>query len=131
MLTSGHKSLHMHQPTQSRCGYLDKTGTRAANQSPCSSTPCVLLSLWGYPILHATTSHLKCSVLYPGTHALFWLLETQVKHSNIKENYSKNFSLKKQMWPSRPSLEREAHWICKLYMPQYRGTPGPKNGMGG
>jgi hypothetical protein len=29
-------------------------------------------------------------------------------------------------WPSRPSLEREAHWTRKLYMPQYRGTPGPK-----
>jgi hypothetical protein len=24
------------------------------------------------------------------------------------------------------SVEREAHWSCKLYMPQYRGTPGPK-----
>jgi hypothetical protein len=23
-------------------------------------------------------------------------------------------------WPSRPSLEREAHWTHKLYMPQYR-----------
>jgi hypothetical protein len=33
-------------------------------------------------------------------------------------------------WPSRPSLEREAHWTCKLYMPQYRGTPGPKRGSG-
>jgi hypothetical protein len=29
-----------------------------------------------------------------------------------------------------PSLEREAHWTCKLYMPQYRGTPGPKSGSG-
>jgi hypothetical protein len=29
-----------------------------------------------------------------------------------------------------PSLEREAHWTCKLYMPQYRGTPGPKSGNG-
>jgi hypothetical protein len=28
------------------------------------------------------------------------------------------------------SLEREAHWTCKLYMPQYRGTPGPKRGSG-
>jgi hypothetical protein len=25
---------------------------------------------------------------------------------------------------------REAHWTCKLYMPQYRGTPGPKRGSG-
>ena len=27
-------------------------------------------------------------------------------------------------------MEREAHWSGKLYMPQYRGTPGPKNGNG-
>ena len=33
-------------------------------------------------------------------------------------------------WPSRPSVEREAHWSCKLYMPQYRGTPGPWSGCG-
>jgi hypothetical protein len=33
-------------------------------------------------------------------------------------------------WPSRPSLEKEAHWTGKLYMPQYRGTPEPKNGNG-
>jgi hypothetical protein len=33
-------------------------------------------------------------------------------------------------WPSRPSLEREVHWTRKLYMPQYRGMPGPKNGNG-
>jgi hypothetical protein len=39
------------------------------------------------------------------------------------------FSLKRG-WPSRPSLEREARWTGKLYMPQYRGTPGPKNGNG-
>jgi hypothetical protein len=32
--------------------------------------------------------------------------------------------------PSRPSLEREAHWTHKLYMPQNRGTPGPKRGSG-
>jgi hypothetical protein len=32
--------------------------------------------------------------------------------------------------PSRPSLEREAHWTRKLYIPQYRGTPGPKSGSG-
>jgi hypothetical protein len=30
----------------------------------------------------------------------------------------------------RPSLEREAHRSCKLYMPQYRGTPGSKRGSG-
>ena len=33
-------------------------------------------------------------------------------------------------WPSRPSVEREAHGSCKLYMPQYRGTPGPRSGSG-
>jgi hypothetical protein len=33
-------------------------------------------------------------------------------------------------WPSLPSLERESHWTRKLYMPQNRGMPGPKNGNG-
>jgi hypothetical protein len=33
-------------------------------------------------------------------------------------------------WPSRPSVEREAHWSCKLYLPQYRRTPGPRSGSG-
>jgi hypothetical protein len=33
-----------------------------------------------------------------------------------------------KIWPSWPSLEREAHWTCKLYMLQYRGMPGPKSG---
>jgi hypothetical protein len=28
-------------------------------------------------------------------------------------------------WPSWPSVERDAHWSCKLYLPQYRETPGP------
>jgi hypothetical protein len=27
-------------------------------------------------------------------------------------------------------VEREAHWSCKLYMPQYRGMPGPRSGSG-
>jgi hypothetical protein len=27
-----------------------------------------------------------------------------------------------EKWPN--------HWTCKLYMPQYRGTPGPKRGSG-
>jgi hypothetical protein len=22
------------------------------------------------------------------------------------------------------------HWSCKLYMPQYRGAPGPRSGSG-
>jgi hypothetical protein len=29
-----------------------------------------------------------------------------------------------------PSLGREAHWSCKLCMPQYRGMPGPTSGSG-
>jgi hypothetical protein len=33
-------------------------------------------------------------------------------------------------WPSWPSVEREAHWSCKLYMPQYRRMPGPRSGSG-
>jgi hypothetical protein len=32
--------------------------------------------------------------------------------------------------PNWPSLGREAPWACKLYMPQYRGTPGPRSGSG-
>jgi hypothetical protein len=27
-------------------------------------------------------------------------------------------------------VEREAHWSCKLYMPQYREMPGPRSGRG-
>ena len=35
-----------------------------------------------------------------------------------------------EAWPSRLSLGREAPWYCKLYMPQYRGMPGPRSGSG-
>ena len=42
----------------------------------------------------------------------------------------KMLSLCIRRWPIRPSLEREAHWTCKLYMPQYRGTPGPRSESG-
>jgi hypothetical protein len=35
-----------------------------------------------------------------------------------------------QLWNIRPSLERETHWSCKLYMPQFRGSPGPRSGSG-
>jgi hypothetical protein len=27
-------------------------------------------------------------------------------------------------------LGRELPWYCKLYMPQYRGMPGPRSGSG-
>jgi hypothetical protein len=33
-------------------------------------------------------------------------------------------------WPSWPSEETEAHCLCKLYIPQYRGKPGPRSGKG-
>ena len=33
-------------------------------------------------------------------------------------------------WPSWPSVEREDHWSFKLYLPQYRGTPGLRSGSG-
>jgi hypothetical protein len=39
--------------------------------------------------------------------------------------------IRSRRWPSRPSLGREAPWSCKLYMPQYRGMPGPRSGSGG
>jgi hypothetical protein len=36
----------------------------------------------------------------------------------------------RRRWPSWLSLGREAPWYCKLYMPQYRGMPGPRNESG-
>jgi hypothetical protein len=33
-------------------------------------------------------------------------------------------------WPSRPSVEREAHWSCKLNMPLYRGMLWLRSGSG-
>jgi hypothetical protein len=33
-------------------------------------------------------------------------------------------------WPSRPSVEREAHCLCKLYLPQYSGMLVPRSGSG-
>jgi hypothetical protein len=38
--------------------------------------------------------------------------------------------LRSRRWPSLPSLGREASCSCKLYMPQYRETPGPRSGSG-
>jgi hypothetical protein len=56
----------------------------------------------------------------------------KMEDENVKIIISKKVSscICIKRWPSRPSLEREAHWTGKLYMPQYRGTPGPKNGNG-
>jgi hypothetical protein len=38
--------------------------------------------------------------------------------------------IRSRRWPSWPSLGRETPWSCKLYMPQYRGTPGPRSRSG-
>ena len=48
--------------------------------------------------------------------------------SNPRDHVSSCICIKR--WPSRPSTEREAHWACKLHMPQYRGMPGPKSESG-
>jgi hypothetical protein len=40
------------------------------------------------------------------------------------------FTLKGKTQDSRPSLGREAPRSCKLYMPQYMGTSGPRSGSG-
>jgi hypothetical protein len=61
-------------------------------------------------------------------------LEPGIALNLIKSRRANLLSIKQQQilrrWPSRPSLGREAHWSCKLYMPQYRGTPGPRRGSG-
>jgi hypothetical protein len=44
--------------------------------------------------------------------------------------YKMKLSIYIRRWLSQPSVEREAHWSCKLYMPQYRGMPGPRSGSG-
>jgi hypothetical protein len=55
-------------------------------------------------------------------------------HSSMPLKISSLFNMSSciciKRWPSWPSLEREAHWTCKLYMPQYRETTGPKSGSG-
>jgi hypothetical protein len=67
-----------------------------------------------------------------------WYIYTMEYYSAIKNNefmkfmdkwmYLENIILSEitqsQNWRERP------HWTCKLYMPQYRGTPGPKSGSG-
>jgi hypothetical protein len=46
-----------------------------------------------------------------------------------KEKFLK-IKKKRSTGSTRPSLEREAHWTCKLYMSQYRVTSGPISGCG-
>jgi hypothetical protein len=38
--------------------------------------------------------------------------------------------IRSRRWPTWLSSGREAPWSCKLYMSQYRGTPGPRSGIG-
>jgi hypothetical protein len=60
-----------------------------------------------------------------------WVLGTELKFSARTSALALDSScICIKRWPSRPSLEREAHWTHKLYMPQNRGTPGPKRGSG-
>jgi hypothetical protein len=70
-------------------------------------------------------------VSYYSSHSIeqFKLDETQdwVKYLNIKIGSS---CICSRIWPSQPSLGREAPWSCKFYIPQYRRTPGPRSGSG-
>jgi hypothetical protein len=60
-----------------------------------------------------------------------WYIYTMEYYSAIKKNEFMKFLGKwmdlKGIWLS---LGREAPWSGKLYMPQYRGTPGPRSGSG-
>jgi hypothetical protein len=59
---------------------------------------------------------------------LFSSLGTYELTSNPRTRVSSCICIRR--WPSRPSLGRENPWSCKLCMPQYRGTPGPRSGSG-
>jgi hypothetical protein len=58
--------------------------------------------------------------------SLLEYIQTSICHIDMPCLVSSCICIKR--WPSQPSLEREALWTCKLYMPQYSGTPGPKRG---
>jgi hypothetical protein len=47
-----------------------------------------------------------------------------------QETYTVSNCISSRRWLSRPLLGREVPWYCKLYMPQYRGMTGPRNGSG-
>jgi hypothetical protein len=63
-------------------------------------------------------------------------LEEQEQHLKEMEINNKREKLVKYKQKYKMSSKlrigslREAHWTHKLYMPQYRGTPGPKSGNG-
>jgi hypothetical protein len=60
----------------------------------------------------------------------YWLVHNVVAPTGLQISLAPWILICIKRWPSRPSLEREAHWTRKLYMPQYRGTPGPKSRNG-
>jgi hypothetical protein len=43
--------------------------------------------------------------------------ETQMAEKHLKKVALDSSYICIKRWPSWPSLEREAHWTCKLYMP--------------
>jgi hypothetical protein len=43
------------------------------------------------------------------------------------ENRDMTLRFKKKL---SATLGKEAPWSCKRYMPQYKGTPGPRSGSG-
>jgi hypothetical protein len=59
----------------------------------------------------------------------FSILVLEVEHFYSEKRLDLQWGSSRR-WPSQPSLGREAPWYCKLYMPQYRGTPGPRSRSG-
>jgi hypothetical protein len=51
------------------------------------------------------------------------LLYLVLIYRTLRIGFSKSF-------PDFKRLGGESPWSCKLYMPQYRGTPGPRSGSG-
>jgi hypothetical protein len=87
--------------------------------------PCALLCWWFSPWeLLVMSSGADAKRKYCTSYRYL----TLAKHQTYSNCVSSCICIKR--WPIRPSLEREAHWAHKLYMPQYRGMPGPKNGNG-
>jgi hypothetical protein len=59
-----------------------------------------------------------------------WYIYIMEYYSAIKKGPHKTYRQMdgiRKYHPSWPSLGREAPWSSKLYMPQYRGTPGPRS----
>jgi hypothetical protein len=62
---------------------------------------------------------------------LLWLLDNSyLIQSGLTHMFLFSSCICIRRWPSWPSLGREAPWSCKLYMSQYRETPGPRSGSG-